>query len=133
MKKQISLIRKYKGMIEHYSHTDEKWNTGLKGISFEEAITSIKLLDTGLRIAIGKTNNLNVSLCSHKAIIDREFPEATCRVCYKNLNKVYGRCNDYLVLRHPNCNHPICIDCMRNNPDEFHLAFKRGLKRIIET
>ena len=85
-------------------------------------------LDTLLRICIGKTNDINVPLCSHKAIINRELGEKFCRVCQKDLNKANeGRWNDYLVLRHPRCQQPICLDCAKNNPDEFYKAFKNGL------
>jgi hypothetical protein len=86
-------------------------------------------LDTLLRICIGKTDDINVSLCSHKAIINRELGEKFCRVCQKDLSVVgEGRYNDYLVLRHPLCQQPICLDCAVNNPDEFHKAFKNGLE-----
>lgn len=83
--------------------------------------------DTLFRICIGKTDDIDVPLCSHKAIINRELGEKFCRVCNKDLSiKGVGRCNDYLVLRHPRCQQPICEDCAKNNPDEFYKAFKNG-------
>jgi len=85
-------------------------------------------IDTIMRICIGKTDDINVPLCSHKAIINRELGERFCRVCQKDLSIVgEGRYNDYLVLRHPRCQQPICFDCAKNNPDEFHKAFKNGM------
>ena len=85
-------------------------------------------IDTLMRICIGKTDDINVPLCSHKAIINRELGEKFCRVCQKDLSVVgEGRCNDYLVLRHPRCQQPICFECAENNPDEFYLAFRNGM------
>lgn len=40
-----------------------------------------------------------------------------------------GRFNDFLVLRHPQCFKPICLDCAKNNPDKFYKAFKKGLDK----
>ena len=90
-------------------------------------------LDTLIRECIGKTDDINIPLCSHNAIINRELGEGFCRVCHKDL-RIVGkvRYNDYLVLRHPQCQQPICMDCAKNNPDEFHKAFKAGIKTYKE-
>jgi len=124
-----SLIPKYKSMIKYYGHSDEKF--GIRGITSEDLIISVKALDVALRDAIGKTDDINISLCSHQAILSREFPEHFCRVCNKDLSVVgVGRINDYLVLRHPNCRKPICLECAKTNPDDFYKAFDRGLKKL---
>jgi hypothetical protein len=107
----MSLVKEYK---EKYLESNDR-----------HALT----LDTLLRFCIGKTDDINVPLCSHKAIINRELGEKFCRVCQKDLSKAgIGRYNDYLVLRHELCQQPICLDCAINNPDEFHKAFKLGLE-----
>jgi hypothetical protein len=82
--------------------------------------------DSFFRLHIGKTDDINVAMCSHDAIINRETPEHYCRVCHKDLSVVKARVNDYLVLRHPQCTKPICLDCAKTNPDEFYKAFERG-------
>ena len=88
-------------------------------------------IETMLRICIGKTDDINVPLCSHKAIINRELGEGFCRVCQKDLRKSgEGRYNDHIVLQHPLCRQPICLDCAKNNPDEFHKAFKNGVEEM---
>ena len=94
-------------------------------------ICSIKKMDFELREAIGKTEDISVSLCSHQAILAREYPEHFCRICNKDLSVVTPRWNDYLVLRHPLCRKPICFECAKNNPDEFHKAFQRGIKELM--
>lgn len=95
---------------------------------------SLNFLDFHLREAIGKTDDIRVAMCSHNAIINREFPEHFCRVCHRNLNtkRGVGRVNDYLVLRHKQCQKPICLDCSKNNPDKFYLAFKRGVDKYMQ-
>ncbi len=93
---------------------------------------SVKLLDFSLRKAIGKTNDLRIPLASHAQIISRELKNRVCRVCSRGLTGTQARYNDYLVLRHPNCKSPICLDCSKNKPDAFHKAFKRGLEAILE-
>lgn len=92
------------------------------------------IYDTAMRIAIGKTDDINVSLCSHLAIkarerIGDEKAEKHCRVCGKDIWIVgVAKIMDYLILRHPKCPGPICLNCSETNPDDFHLAFKRGVK-----
>ena len=113
-----TLVEKYKGRILDYSHFDIK----------DKDVR--KELDTSLRILIGKTDDVRIALCSHQAIINREFPEHFCRVCNTDLsvgNK--ARWNDFLVLRHSQCFKPICSNCAENNPDAFFLAFKKGLNK----
>jgi hypothetical protein len=87
--------------------------------------------DTFFRLHIGKTEDINVAMCSHDAIINRETPEHYCRVCHKDLSVVKARVNDYLVLRHPKCTKPICLECSQNNPDEFFKAFERGTETAM--
>ena len=59
-----------------------------------------------------------------------ELPELSCRVCHKNLAvKGIARVNDYIVLRHPECKHPICLKCALNKPDKFYIAFKKGTEQ----
>jgi len=93
----------------------------------------VKMLDFFLRELIGKTDDIRVPLCSHTAIINREFEARGmnfCRVCQKDLSVVgVARVNDYLVLRHEQCRQPICCDCAKDNPDAFHIAFKEGWER----
>ncbi len=88
--------------------------------------------DTFFRLHIGKTDDINVAMCSHDATINRETPEHYCRVCHKDLSVVKARVNDYLVLRHPQCTKPICMDCAKTNPDEFYKAFERGTTVAIQ-
>jgi hypothetical protein len=107
-----------KGTIFHYNRPgDEQYK-----------IVYPLFWDTRFRDLIGKTDDINVSLCSHDAIISRELPEHFCRVCHTNLAKVgIGRVNDYLVIRHPQCRQPICLDCSKNRPDAFYKAFEEGV------
>lgn len=126
----MSLMKKYMEEIEFYSHNDEKWKTGQEKMTETEMLVSVKLLDFQLRELIGKTDNIRVPMCSHNAIIQREFGEGFCRVCHKDLRIAgVGRWNDYLILRHPQCQSPICVDCARDKPDQFHIAFKKGLEK----
>lgn len=108
------------GVIEHYQRKgDEQYR-----------LCYPLFWDTTYRELIGKTDDIHVSLCSHDAIISRELPEHFCRVCHKNLAKVgVGRVNDYLVLRHPQCRQPICLECVKNRPDAFYKAFEQGTNR----
>jgi len=96
---------------------------------------SIKSIDFAIREAIGKTGDLDVALCSHAKILEREFldDENRCRQCGIKLTTGFGRYNDYLVLRHPHCTRPICIDCAKDRPDVFHLAFKKGIEKLERT
>ena len=125
-----------------------KWNKGdashdrlerrlagkeLPPVSMNEMLWHREMIDFRLRTCIGKTNNIKTSLCSHDAIVTRELGEGFCRVCHRQLNfknkmKCVARYNDYLVIRNKRCPSPICLDCAKNNPDEFHKAFKKGLK-----
>ncbi len=113
-----TVAEKYKSRILDYSHFRI------------ENPDMLKSLDTSLRILIGKTNDVRIALCSHQAIINREFPEHFCRICNTDLsvgNK--ARWNDFLVLRHPQCTKPICHNCAENKPDLFFIAFKKGLNK----
>ena len=118
---RYTLVERYSSNLRDYSHFKI------------ENPDRLKSLDTSLRILIGKTDDIRIALCSHQAIINREFPEHFCRICNTDLsvgNK--ARWNDFLVLRHPQCQKPICGDCAKNNPDEFHIAFKKGLDKYQE-
>ena len=127
------IVERYKNMISAYSHEDDKYKKGFFGEENISLLTSIKFLDTTLRMLIGKTDDVRIALCSHQAIINREFPTHFCRVCNKDLSiGNVGRYNDYLVLRHPQCLKPICIDCAKNKPDVFFIAFKKGLDKFQE-
>jgi hypothetical protein len=91
--------------------------------------------DTMLRISIGKTDDIRQPLCMHAAIIAREFAAKgilACRVCGKRFGAEigWGRYNDHLTLRHPECVQPICTKCAKEKPDEFHKAFKRGVAEM---
>ena len=89
----------------------------------------IRQLDFRLREAIGKTEDIKVARASHNVVRSLEEGEGFCRVCHKNLQVVCGRVNDYLVLRHPLCKSPICLDCAVNNPDTFYKAFKARIEK----
>lgn len=110
---------------EPYSHYNRYTRGG------ETPVWSGWFWDDFFRLHIGKTDDINVSLCSHDAIINRETPEHYCRVCHKDLSVVKARVNDYLVLRHPQCTKPICLDCATNNPDDFYKAFVAGTETAI--
>ena len=100
-------------------------------------VNFISTLDTVLRECIGKTDRMEWGKCSHNAILERERnakgknPEHYCRCCgiYLNVNGI-GRCNDWLVIRNKKCRGPICLDCIKNRPDIFYEAYKRGLKKM---
>jgi len=84
-----------------------------------------------LRECIGKTDDIHEPLCMHTAIVAREMARMgviVCRVCNRSLNNHEGRYNDHKLLRHPGCVQPICSQCARENPDAYHLAFKRGVQ-----
>ena len=88
-----------------------------------------RFMDIVLRDLIGKTDDITVSLCSHAAIINREFGEHFCRVCHKECKKGVGMYNDHLLIMHRECRQPICSDCAEERPDEFHKAFRAGTKQ----
>lgn len=92
------------------------------------------LVDTLLRISIGKANDiddLRVGLCSHQMITERERdlkgidPTTHCRRCGVNLLDQI-RCNDYLTLRNKWCRGPICHECTKDGGDVFYRAFVSG-------
>ena len=121
-------IVEFNGMISHYKQELDGYGHYEKP-TFEGNI--IKWLDTTLRMAIGKTDDIRIALCSHQAIINREFPNYFCRVCNTDLSiEGKGRFNDFLILRHPQCTKPICSKCAKENPDAFHIAFREGLKKV---
>lgn len=96
----------------------------------KEGFLNVPMIDTLLRNAIGKTDDIRVALCSHKAILNRELPLDYCRQCNKKIKPGQGRFNDFLVLRHPHCFKPICAKCAVENPDKFYLAFKKGVDKL---
>lgn len=94
----------------------------------------LSVLDTELRMFIGKTDNVDIAKCSHNAILERERdkegkdPEHYCRKCGLFLNEDgIGRVNDFLLLRHKKCRGPICLDCVKKGGDVFYRAFKNGV------
>lgn len=105
---------------EPYSHYTRARMRG------DNPIGSPLFWDTFFRLHIGKTDDINIPMCSHDATINRETPEHYCRVCHTDLSVAKARVNDYLILRHPQCTKPICLDCAKNRPDEFYKAFERG-------
>lgn len=90
----------------------------------------IAFLDTVLRYCI-RLDRVFVSSLSHNAIINREMQGEICRVCLRGIEMLINSkrfiCNDYLVLRHPQCINPICSDCIKSKPDVFYKAYRRGL------
>lgn len=51
-----------------------------------------------------------------------------CRICNKDLADGIARINDHLVpdgINGMTLNQAICLDCSNNNPDEYHLEFKK--------
>lgn len=98
----------------------------------DPSMPNLKSIDFYLRRAIGKTEDIKVARASHNIIKSMEAGEHFCRVCGKNLDIVgIGRVNDYLVLRHPYCKAPICLDCRDNKPDAFYRAFELGVKAAL--
>lgn len=85
-----------------------------------------------MRILIGKTSDITVHLCLHNAIIAREMQQIgteVCRVCNKGLdNHDVPRINDHYLFMHPDCGQPICADCARDKPDEFHQRYQEAWK-----
>jgi hypothetical protein len=117
------LISEYATDISGYDHSSGTYGH----------YTLMKRFDTELRLCIGKTDDIRIALCSHQAIINREFPNYFCRVCNTDLSvEGKGRFNDFLILRHPQCTKPICLDCAKNRPDIFFIAFQKGLKKYEE-
>lgn len=89
--------------------------------------------DFELREHIGKTEEREVPLCQHAAIVAREMAEkgvTVCRVCGEQLPEGRGRYNDHKVLRNPLCVQPICVRCADERPDVFHRNFKAGITRM---
>lgn len=89
-------------------------------------------LDFTIRKLMGKTDNIEVAKCSHAYILEHEQldDELRCRQCGINLNGVYPRINDYLVIRHPKCKSPICLECSKNRPDIFNIRFKEAIAKL---
>lgn len=109
-----------------FSHYNRYLNEGMT------PIWSPLFWDTFFRLHIGKTDDINVAMCSHDATINRETPEHYCRVCHTDLAVVgKGRINDYLILRHPQCTKPICMKCAKEKPDEFYKSFVNGTTTAI--
>ena len=93
---------------------------------------NLKSIDFYLRQSIGKTEDIKIAKASHNVVKSMERGEHYCRVCGKNLDIVgVGRVNDYLLLRHPYCKAPICLDCRDNNPDAFYLALEHGVNTVL--
>jgi ferredoxin len=88
--------------------------------------------DFAIREAIGKTYDIEESKCSHAYILKHELPddENRCRQCGILLETGIGRWNDYLVIRHPKCDRPICMECAEKRPDIFHIKFRDALKKL---
>jgi len=112
-----SLIMEYQQGLGD-KHTYDKNGIGLRP------------LDIRLREAIGKTEDIKVARASHNIVRSMEEGEGFCRICHKDLRVVSPRVNDYLVLRHPFCKAPICLNCSKTNPDAFYKAFKEGLNKL---
>ena len=96
----------------------------------------LSFLDTTLRQCIGKTDGMEVGKCSHNAILERERdaagknPEHYCRCCGLCLNvDGVGRCNDFLIIRNKKCRGPICLTCIKTQPDVWYRAYRKGLKK----
>lgn len=117
----MSLYQKYLGELK------DPHNLASSGIG-----GMIVRLDFTIRETMGKTNDIEVSKCSHAYILEHELPdeEDRCRQCGVKLVTGIGRINDYLVIRHPKCKRPICMDCSKNRPDLFHIRFKEALKKL---
>ena len=96
--------------------------------------SSLKRLDLKLRELIGKTDDLNISRCSHAYILKHELPdeENRCRQCGIKLTVGIARWNDYLVIRHPKCDRPICKECAEKRPDIFHIKFREAINKLKE-
>jgi hypothetical protein len=115
--KMNSLIMEYQERLGD-KHTYDKNGIGIRQLDFR------------LREAIGKTENIHIARASHNIIKSMEAGEQFCRICGKDLQVVgIARVNDYLVLRHPFCKAPICLDCSKNRPDAFYEAFRIGLDK----
>jgi len=131
-KKVPSLKKKYAYVIDPEGGEFEHYQRDIKNSSSENPVGYPVFWDTFFRNHIGKTNDINVAMCSHDAIINREMPEHYCRICHTDLSVVgKARVNDYLVLRHPQCTKPICLKCSENNPDEFYKAFEKGVYKAL--
>jgi hypothetical protein len=93
-------------------------------------------IDLALRNAIGRTEDLDIPKCHHAGILQGELVEdkyPRCRQCGMQLPNGAGRYNDFLIFRHPKCPSPICLDCSKERPDTFYLAFKEAVKQIDGT
>lgn len=96
---------------------------------------SRNLMDTELRIYIGKTDDEDISLCMHSATVAREMAQKciiVCRVCNKGLPEGIGRYNDHKIIRHQNCVQPICSSCAEDRPDIWYREFSRGVQERKE-
>lgn len=104
-------------------------------IQMAKALDSIyrELYTFEIREAIGKTEDRDIPLCMHSWKVAMEMANkgaVVCRVCSIPLPEGVGRYNDHLLLGHPYCVQPICMDCARDNPDVFHRNFKRGVNIV---
>ncbi len=120
----LDLKRKYMGYLRD-PHTNV------------ETFLSLNQIDFLLRKLMGKTQNekSRKGYASHHNIIKRQRniskDDMVCRVCLKNLEKTgEGRYNDHLVIRAKDCTQPICIECAKHNPDEYHKKFQEASKAL---
>jgi len=108
---------------EYLKTFDNKHNVSIFDYDLRER------LDYDLRKRMGKIGS-DGSICSHNKIIARELGENFCRICHKELKIGVARFNDYLVIRNRDCVSAICLDCSKNNPDKYYLAFRKAVNEI---
>lgn len=115
------------------THIDTKMKRYLEMIDISSPHNQdspIANMDFWIRMFI-KTDDIFSPMLSHSAIINREMQGEICRICLKGLEQVVKLkrfiCNDYLILRHPQCINPICSQCIKDKPDDFYKAYRKGL------
>jgi len=95
---------------------------------------TLNKIDFEIRMFMGKTKETSSKdgLASHMKIIKRqkEIDEDSlvCRRCFKDLSVVGARWNDFLVIRAKDCTQPICDNCATNNPDSYHINYRKALE-----
>lgn len=94
-----------------------------KNLTNTESSEELNLANIMLEVEIEKQKFLNSQGGRNFNSDDKN----SCRICNKELIEGIPRYNDHLIMvyGYVGMNAPICMNCSENNPDEYHIAFKK--------
>lgn len=119
----IKFGKKFDAWAEQHIMKYDPISAKAKQLSRANSDKEAKVAQTMIQIEMARQEKMNEIGARNFTVTDKN----KCRICKKDLIEGIPRYNDHLIgiPGFKQINAPICMDCAKSRPDDYHIAFKK--------